>query len=330
MSTTQARLTTARGPARPSAAGPVFEPLAAREVPLGGPRAMLVQRTLPHRLRRTVGAWCFVDHYGSSGRPADAPMHVPPHPHTGLQTVTWLFEGQVRHRDSLGSDQRVRPGELNLMTAGHGIAHAEDSHTEDSVAPGRVREAGAVPSLHGLQLWVALPAAQRGIAPAFEHHADLPRDQTGDTTTTVIVGELAGARSAASTHSPLIAAQVTLATGASATLPLRPDFEHAVLAVEGDLQVEGRPVPAQTLVYVGRARTHLAVASDSGCQLVLLGGTPYTDPLVMWWNFVGADHDDVAAARADWQAGRRFGPVPEYGDERLPAPTMPSPRLLPG
>ena len=325
MSTTQARPVATRGPARASAAGPVFEELAGREVPLGGPRAMLVRRTLPHRVRRTVGAWCFVDHYGSSARPPGAPMHVPPHPHTGLQTVTWLFDGEVRHRDSLGSDQLVRPGELNLMTAGRGIAHAEDSVVD---AAGGARGASS-PPLHGLQLWVALPAAQRGIAPAFEHHPDLPRDRTGPVTTTVIVGELAGARSGATAHSPLLAAEATLAGGAATTLALRPDFEHAVLAVDGDVRVDGRRVPAETLVYLGRARTALDVATDRGGRLVLLGGTPFEDPLVMWWNFVGGEHDEIAAARADWEAGRRFDPVPDYGDERLAAPALPTTRLLP-
>ena len=170
------------------AAGPVVEELVPREVPLGGVRAMTVRRTLPHKVRRTIGAWCFLDHYGSSTRPADHTMHVPEHPHTGLQTVTWLFDGTVRHQDSLGSDQLIRPGQLNLMTAGHGIAHAEDTASAvDPLAP-----------MHGLQLWVALPGAALDAAPAFAHHADLPVVDVDGAQATVLVGSLAGASSARS------------------------------------------------------------------------------------------------------------------------------------
>jgi redox-sensitive bicupin YhaK (pirin superfamily) len=291
--------------------------LVAREVPLGGPRMMLVRRTLPHRDRRTVGAWCFVDHFGPQ-EASDAPvMHVPPHPHTGLQTVTWLIEGEVLHQDSLGSVQRIEPGELNLMTAGHGIAHAEDS------------VAGGPPRLHGLQLWVALPDADRHQQPHFEHHARLPVLRDGTVTTTVIIGELAGERSAALSYSPLLAAEVVIAPGGGTRLPAEPEFEHAVLAVTGSPMVDGVAVPTSSMLYLGPGRRDLSVGAEQGARLLLLGGTPFAENLLMWWNFVARDHDEIAQARADWEAGRRFGRVSDYPGDPLAAPAMPTTRLLP-
>ncbi len=303
----------------PPAAGPVVEELAPREVPLGGTRAMYVRRTLPHKVRRTVGAWCFLDHYGSSTRPADHVMHVPEHPHTGLQTVTWLFDGEVRHQDSLGSDQLIRPGQLNLMTAGRGIAHAED--TAVGVSPDA--------PMHGLQLWVALPGSAVDVAPSFAHHADLPAVDLDGVQATVLVGSLGGLSSAAVSYTPLLGAELVLAAGASTSVPLDVSYEHALLAVDGDVRLEGRAVDAGTLLYLGMARDELAVSSVSGGRAFLIGGTPLGEQLVMWWNFVGRSHEDIAGARADWEAGApRFAPVPNYA-ERLAAPALPTTRLLP-
>jgi len=296
--------------------GPGPQLLGAREVPLGGPRAMVVRRTLPHRARRTVGAWCFADHYGPQqvGTPG---MHVPPHPHTGLQTVTWLFDGEVLHQDSLGSLQRIRPGELNLMTAGRGIAHAEDSRPVAS-------------PLHGLQLWIALPDAERNRDPGFEHHADLPVLERDGVTVTVLVGALDGARSAATTFSPVLGAEVALTAGSAVRLELEPEFEHAVLTASSGVLVDGQPVPPSTLAYLGRGRREVMVGADGGpARCVLLGGTPFEEDLLMWWNFVGRDHDEIVQDRADWEAGHRFGEVAGYPDGRLAAPTLPTVRLRP-
>ena len=159
--------------------------LAPREVPLGGVRALLVRRTLPHRELPTIGAWCFLDDYGPHDVARTSGMQVPPHPHTGLQTVTWLLSGEVHHQDSVGSDALVRPGELNLMTAGRGISHAETS------------PAGAVDALRGLQLWVALPGGHRDTPPAFAHHDDLPRVEVDGSSVIVLMGSVAGATSPA-------------------------------------------------------------------------------------------------------------------------------------
>ena len=202
---------------------PTRRVLEAREVPLGGTRAMLVRRTLPHRDLPTVGAWCFADDYGPTELAGSPGMHVPPHPHTGLQTVTWLLEGEVHHQDSVGSDQLVRPGQLSLMTAGRGIAHAETSPADPP------------PRLRGVQLWVALPESDRHMSPAFEHHPELPVVRTGGLTATLIIGELAGETSPATAYTPLIGADVVLDPDGAGRLPLEPAFEHAVLALSGEV-----------------------------------------------------------------------------------------------
>ncbi len=305
---------------RPVDVGAGITLLEPREVPLGGVRAMHVWRTLPHRDIRTIGAWCFVDHF----RPATGPgMHVPPHPHIGLQTVTWLLGGDVEHRDSLGSRQPVHPGELNVMTAGLGIAHSEDTvGTGSTIGTGSTGNA----HLHGVQLWTALPDAHRHQEPHFEHHGDLPVLTAGGASVTVFVGELDGARSEAAVYSPLLGVEVTLPAGARTELPLEPDFEHGVLAVEGEPVAAGVRVPVSALVHLEPGRRSLALEGPG--RVLLLGGTPFGEDLLMWWNFVARSHDEIAGAREDWEAGRRFGVV-DHPAGRLPAPALPTTPLRP-
>jgi len=319
------------------ASGPVRELLPGREVVLGGVRGFTVVRTLPQRARSTVGAWCFVDAYGPVRLgPSDEGMRVPPHPHTGLQTVTWLVDGDVLHRDSLGHTRLVRPGQLNLMTAGHGIAHSEESPfaTAGSAPSDVVRDSPSHGAhrgarLQGVQLWVALPEPHRDGPAHFEHHADLPRRTEPDVTVTLIAGELDGAASPARTYSGLFGAEVAFAAAAATQMPLDPDFEYGVLALHGSAEVDGVPLDPGPLLYLGRGRSALDLRAEHPARVMVLGGEPYTDPLVMWWNFVGRDHDAIVAAREDWAAGRRFGPVPGYAGDRLPAPALPTTRLLP-
>ncbi len=294
------------------------EVLAPRDVPLGGPRAMTVRRTLPHKDRRMVGAWCFVDHYGPDDITTGLGMQVPPHPHTGLQTVSWLFDGEVLHRDSLGSTQLVRPGELNLMTAGRGISHSEES-------PG-----GHSPVLHGVQLWTALPEHARHRAPAFDHHADLPVVEGSGASVTVVMGSLTGATSPAWTASPLVAAEVTLEPEAASRLPVERDFEYAVLSVAGHVVVDDRAIDRGTLVYLGAGRDTVRLGTGNGGTAMLLGGVPFEEQLVMWWNFIGRSHDEIATDRAEWEAADpRFGTVRGYPGDRLNAPVLPHARLRP-
>ena len=314
---------TAAGGLATVSAAPTRRLLEPREVPLGGTRAMLVRRTLPHRDLPTVGAWCFADDYGPSDVSGSAGMHVPPHPHTGLQTVTWLLEGEVHHQDSLGSEQPVRPGQLSLMTAGRGIAHAETSPADHP------------PTLRGVQLWVALPENDRHMAPAFEHHCELPVVRDGGLTATLIIGEVAGERSPATAHTPLVGVDVVVDPDGAGKLPLDPSFEHAVLALSDDVVVDGEPVAQASLVYLGCGRRDLALAAGtSGGRLLLLGGAPFEEELLMWWNFVGRDHDEIVAFRSEWEASRagaatRFAPVLGYDGPALPAPELPSVRLRP-
>jgi redox-sensitive bicupin YhaK (pirin superfamily) len=295
------------------------ELLTPRDVPLGGPRAMHVRRTLPHRHRRMVGAWCFVDHYGPHELSGQVGMQVPPHPHTGLQTVSWLLEGEVLHRDSLGTTQRIEPGQLNLMTAGRGI-----SHSEETPAPAERTTQG----LHGVQLWVALPAAHREVPPAFEHHATLPSVQVDGLSASVVMGSLGGVTSPATTYSPLVGADVSVAGGSDARLPLESRFEHAVLVTDGAATVAGRAVARGELLYLPPGPGDVAVAAERPTRLLLVGGEPFDEQIVMWWNFVGADHEDVAAAREQWEAqDERFGTVVGYPGGRLAAPALPNSRL---
>lgn len=298
-------------PVRPAE---VLEP---REVPLGGPRAMLVQRTLPHRDRRMIGAWCFVDHYGPHDVTSGPGMRVPPHPHTGLQTVSWLLEGEILHRDSVGSLQLVRPGELNLMTSGRAISHSEESPVERS---GR---------LHGVQLWVALPDQHRRVDPWFSHHADLPVVEVGPATVRVVMGEYVGAKSSAATYTPLVAAQAAIAAGQDIALPLDISFEHGVLALSDGLTVDGSAVPRGSMIVFNPGLAEVRVTTSGPGQALLIGGPPFEEELVMWWNFVGSSHDEIVQAREDWEAGREFGEVHGYAGGRLAAPPMPATRLRP-
>ncbi|MGW0809281.1 pirin family protein [Nonomuraea sp. NPDC002799] len=283
-------------------AGAEREVLAGREVPLGGPRAMTVSRTLPGRQRRMIGAWCFVDAYG----PQRSAMRVPPHPHTGLQTVSWLLAGEVLHRDSLGTLRQVRPGQLNLMTAGRGIAHSEES-------PETV--------LHGVQLWVALPGEHRHTAPAFEHHPSLPVLAEPGFEARVVMGTLGGVTSPATAYTPLVGAEITV--DGAGEVPLDPAFEHGLLLLDGAV-AEVEPGP---LVYLPPGADGLRLSGRG--RVLLIGGEPFAEEIVMWWNFVGRSHDEIAAFRTDWMEGSGFGAVEGFDGAPLPAPVLPTTRLKP-
>ncbi|HEX4253157.1 MAG TPA: pirin family protein [Pseudonocardia sp.] len=319
---------------------PVLDLLRGKEVTLGA--STKVRRLLPTLGRRLVGAWCFIDHYGPDDITGQPGMQVPPHPHIGLQTVSWLLAGSVHHRDSLSSEFTIHPGQLALMTSGRAIAHSEQSPASH---PGE---------LHGAQLWVALPDAARHMAPAFEHHADLPVLTDRGLRATVLLGELAGAASPGSVHTPLVGVDLALDAGADVRLPLEPDFEYAVLApsgvgtvVAGDpgigsgsggsgsgggvavagAEVADVPVGVGELLYLGTGRTELRVRAEDTTRLLLLGGEPFDEQLVMWWNFVARSGAEITEAREDWMAGRRFGTV--VLGEPQPAPAMPPTPLIP-
>ncbi|MEV6765748.1 pirin family protein [Streptomyces sp. NPDC051105] len=297
---------------------PRVDVLSAREVPLGGPRALLVRRTLPQRARTLIGAWCFADHYGPVDVTTAGGMDVAPHPHTGLQTVSWLFSGEIEHRDSLGTHALIRPGEMNLMTGGHGIAHSEVSTPGTTV-------------LHGVQLWVALPGQHRAADRDFQHHVPEPVRVDG-AEIRVFLGSLAGGASPVRSFTPLLGAEVVLEPRATVTLTVAPDFEHGLLVDSGDVRLIDTVLRPAELGYVpcGAGTLTLVNESDGPARTILLGGPPFEEEIVMWWNFIGRSHDDIVRARADWEASSdRFGTVDGYPGRRLPAPALPNAVITP-
>jgi redox-sensitive bicupin YhaK (pirin superfamily) len=244
-----------------------------------------------------VGAWCFADHMGPGRITQAAGLDVGPHPHIGLQTVTWLVRGAVLHRDSLGSEQIIRPGELNLMTAGHGVAHSEETA---NVSTGE---------LHGMQLWVAQPSATRDGDAAFEHHAELPRVDAGNGVVTVVVGHLLGAASPARRDTEHVGAELDLAPGRT-EIPLDPEFEYALAVLEGSLAVGSHTLDPKGLGYLGLGRDEVRLDAAEPARALLIGGRPFPEPLLMWWNYVARTRDEITEAHRAWTThDRRFGRV---------------------
>lgn len=315
-------------PSSPANSHDGAEILTARSVPLGGPRAMTVRRTLPQRSRSLIGAWCFVDHYGPDDVSTSAGMAVPPHPHTGLQTISWLFTGEIEHADSAGNHAVVRPGELNLMTAGRGISHSEYSRTNTTI-------------LHGVQLWAALPQSARFTAPDFVHYRPTPVTVPG-ARISVFMGTVAGEHSPVETFSPMVGAEIMLDAGATVALDLQPGFEHGFLVDSGSLSVAGTVVEPSELAYLGTGRSTVELcAGPESVRLLFIGGEPLNESIVMWWNFVGRSHEEIVAFRAAWQAVIGLEPASmldevasfslpaDQVDAPLPAPVLPTVQLRP-
>ena len=272
--------------------GPVVEIEPGRVTQVG---SLPVRRVLPHRPRKTVGAWCFADHMGPVAAEAPGSFGIGPHPHMGLQTVTWLLAGEMLHFDSLGSEQLIRPGQLNLMTAGYGVAHAEEDPGRSSI-------------LHGIQLWVAQPEATRNGAAAFEHHEDLPKFDVGDGEGTILVGDYNGLESPARRDTEHVGVDLLLRR--SALLPLRTDYEHALIVLEGSVRLGDRVVGPGVLAYLGEGREDCPVDLLEPARVLLLGGVPFPEQLLMWWNFVARTTDEASEARRQWtEADARFGVV---------------------
>lgn len=284
---------------------PRIEAREGRSTEVGG---MPVARVLPTKGRRTVGAWCFVDLMGPADAEDPDPMEVGPHPHIGLSTVTWLIEGEALHSDSLGTEQTIRPGQLNLMTAGHGIAHAE---------------LAAHPPFRGVQMWIAQPEGTRHGTAAFEHHADLPQIEVGGVRGLVIAGSLADRTAPTRTDTPLIGADLTMDRGTTA-LPTDVSYEHCIVPLDGRVKVgEDILEPGWLgLVPVGVDELPIAAETDA-TRFLLLGGEPLGEKVAMWWNFVARDKDELTQAYRDWE-GRtdRFADVPS-SLERIEAPQPP-------
>ena len=285
-----------------------------RPVKLTTRTGVVVNRTIPHGRLRMIGAWCFVDHFGPTEQ-TDG-MVVAAHPHTGLQTVTWLFEGEIEHRDSIGNVQLIRPGQLNLMTAGNGISHSELSIPSTE-------------SLHAVQLWIALPSTALEIEPSFEHQRDLPVFQSEGLTATVMIGSFQGLVAPTTKYSNLVGAQLELEPG-SHKLQLDPGFEHGLLLVSGDASASGEELAVSDLYYLEPGSTSMEIVTRSGAKLVFLGGEPFPEKILMWWNFIGRSHQDIAMAREQWnQRSERFGQFEDRIGGWIPAPELPNLILQP-
>jgi quercetin 2,3-dioxygenase len=286
---------------------PTLESTPARTESLG---QLTIRRSLPVARRRTVGPWCFFDRYGPLTFTEEKPMDVAPHPHIGLQTVSWLTEGEVLHRDSLGCEQLVRAGGLNLMTSGRGIAHSEETPAQSS---GR---------LSGAQLWIALPEQARSAEPRFDHYAELPRLDLRGGEIRLFAGEMNGVSSPARVYSPLVGAEIRVGAGEEMTVPLDREFEHALVFLEGEASVDREMLGPDALHFLGCGRSELSIAARGTSTAILIGGLPLGEPIVMWWNFVARSHEEIAAAREAWEQGERFGVVTGYRGPRLAAPPL--------
>lgn len=270
-----------------------------------------VRRVLPNKGRTMVGPFIFVDQFGPAQLDIGAAMDVRPHPHINLATVTWLFEGAIDHRDSLGTFATIRPGQVNLMTAGRGIVHSERS-------PQAERAAG--PRLYGMQTWLALPDGQEEIEPAFEARTDLPVVEDTCARATVIMGSLWGKRAPTTTHAETIYAEIVLAPGGALPIDSEAD-ERAVMLVGGEASLDFTPLPLYTLAVLAPGAA-MRLQSDSGGRVMLLGGEAFATKRHVWWNFVSSSRDRINQAKDDWRADR-FPKVPGDSEEFIPIPDQP-------
>jgi quercetin 2,3-dioxygenase len=300
-------------PARPD--HPVIERIAARTSTLG--QGMTIRRALPARERRMIGAWCFFDHAGPLDYEAGQGIAVGPHPHIGLQTFSWMIEGRMRHSDSLGNVAWIEPGQVNLMTAGKGISHAEES---DPNQPGRVQLA---------QLWIALPDARRDCEPAFVNYPELPVSHRGDLELTLLVGEHGDRISPVRVHSRLVAMDIRANQTDSTTLALDTDFEYGLMVLEESATVDGERFEPGELAYLGTGRSVLDLAVATGGRVLLIGGEPFDEDILLWWNFVARTPEEIEQAAADWQAGQRFGGVEASETPSLQMPSLEGVRIKP-
>jgi len=286
-----------------------IQKVSARSAEIGG--GITVNRVLPSRQRRMIGAWCFLDHAGPAVFRRGGGMKVGPHPHIGLQTFTWMVAGEVLHRDSLGNVAEVRPGEVNLMTAGRGI-----SHTEESLASSE--------QLHAAQLWIALPHTERECSPAFDHYPNLPVWADGNCQLTLLAGAYNEWTSPAKIYTRLLAIDVLSADGGELDLALKPDFEYGILVLQGEVEVCGEQFVENELAYFRPGESQLRISLSPSSQVIFLGGEPFADEIILWWNYVGHSRAEIIQAQLDWEeAAPRFGRISGFDGGPLTAPPLP-------
>ncbi len=272
--------------------------------------SLAISRALPVKDRRLVGPWCFLDRFGPLTFNEGKPMDVAPHPHIGLQTVTWLLDGEVVHNDSLGYESVLRPGGVNVMTAGGGIAHAEETPRDNS---GR---------LNGVQLWTALPDTHRQGPAAFVQVKEVPFVESAAGIVQVFTGTLDGTTSPAPHYSDLVGADLQVHPRPTLVLPLNPVYEHAILVMNGNCALDDQSLDERVLYYLGTTRSEAGFSSRNGGRVLLIGGLPFPETILMWWNFVARTAEEITQARTDWEERRRFGEVTAYKGNRLNAPTL--------
>src|ERR1041384_5429744 len=287
--------------------GPALERLPAHETSLG---SLKVLRALPIRQKRLVGPWCFLDRFGPLSFGEAKPMDVAPHPHIGLQTVSWLLEGEIVHKDSLGNEALLMPRGVNVMTSGGGIAHAEETPSKNSGL------------LNGVQLWVALPDAHRHGPASFQHIDEVPIIEQVGGTVSVFAGSVLRYSSPAKHVSNVLGAEIALSVTASLELPLDQSFEYAALLLTGDAEIDGQSIDATGLWNLGTSRSVVEFKSRNGCRVLLIGGPPFPEKILMWWNFFARTPEEIAQARSDWQRHQTFGEVQAYRGPRLDAPPL--------
>jgi quercetin 2,3-dioxygenase len=286
--------------------GSVFERFPARETSLG---TLEILRALPIRQKRLVGPWCFLDRFGPLSFSDAKPMDVAPHPHIGLQTVSWLLQGEIVHNDSLGNEALLRAGGVNVMTSGGGIAHAEETPRDNSGL------------LNGVQLWIALPDADRNGQASFQHIDEVPIIEQAGGLVSVFAGSMLDCSSPANHFSPILGVDIALRATANMEFPLDPRFEHAALLLTGDAEIDGQSIDTRNLYYLGTNRSSVEFKSREGGRVLLIGGPPFPEKILMWWNFVARTSEEIALARSDWQSHQRFGEV-RYRGPRLDAPLL--------
>lgn len=288
---------------------PELQAYPSKKVDLGR-TGLIVNRALPRRQRRLIGPWCFLDHFGPTTFSSGKPLDVGPHPHIGLQTVTWLFTGEVLHKDSLGNEQLIRPGQLNLMTSGRGISHSEETPIENSG------------KLDGIQLWTALPDAYRNSPPSFEHYDDLRDTNFHGCVTKVMAGKLGDVASPARVFSPIVAAEFFGELDCKIEVPVQPEFEHALFLIYGYAEFYDLPLNVNTLYYVGTKRRTVELRLSKGAVLIVIGGQPFPEQILMWWNFVARTQEEIEQARFQWEHQNFFGNISNYDGSRMSAPPL--------
>ena len=287
---------------------PVHQMIKTRQALLG--EKLIISRALPTRERRMIGAWCFLDHFGPLRLQQGHEFDVAPHPHIGLQTFTWMMDGEILHQDSLGSRQLIKARQVNLMTAGRGIAHSEES----------IHSGGA---LQGVQLWIALPDSMRHMEPDFKHYSEVPVIEHEGLVIDLMVGELLGVKAPVSVYSPLIGLDINATKPVHTKLPLNPGFEYGILPLESEINIEGTLIDQHKLLYLGCGRTELELNIPDKARLLLIGGEPFNEEILIWWNFVGRNKQEIIEATNNWNNHTYFEEVRGYVGKRTAAPIMP-------